>query len=62
MNIQTLTLLLRNRWEALKTARDEGQSSTELAVLTGSLLLIAGLVVVAIRTNVLEKIGVIEGG
>ncbi|MFI0742349.1 hypothetical protein ACH4PU_30385 [Streptomyces sp. NPDC021100] len=62
MDIQTLTTLLRARWEQLKAARDAGQSSTELAVITGALLIVAGLVVVAIKTKALEKIGIINGG
>lgn len=62
MDIKTLTVLIEGRWQALKTARDDGQTSTEMAVIAGALLLGAGLLVVAIRTKLLEKIGIIEGG
>ncbi|MFF0629928.1 hypothetical protein [Streptomyces sp. NPDC004296] len=63
MDIQTLTVFIRSHWEALKTARsDAGQSSTELAVITGALLLGAGLLIVAIKAKLLEKIGIINNG
>lgn len=62
MDIKTLTVLIEGRWQALKNARDDGQTSTEMAVIAGALLLGAGLLVVAIRTKLLEKIGIIEGG
>ncbi|MFB8411990.1 LPXTG cell wall anchor domain-containing protein (plasmid) [Streptomyces sp. WA1-19] len=61
MDIQLLTTWIRARYAELKTAKDAGQSSTELAVLVGFLLVGAGLVVFAIRTKLLEKIGIIEG-
>ncbi|MFG2645921.1 hypothetical protein ACGFYP_33690 [Streptomyces sp. NPDC048370] len=62
MDIQTLTVWIRGRYEALKTGRDAGQSTLELAMMAGALLLAAGLVVVAVRTKLLEKIGIINGG
>ncbi|CAM5289990.1 hypothetical protein GCM10010334_77230 [Streptomyces finlayi] len=62
MDLQTLTLLLRARWTQLRTAGDRGATSTEIAVIAGALLLGAGAVVVAIRTKLLEKIGIIQGG
>ncbi|MEU6946650.1 hypothetical protein ABZ957_15685 [Streptomyces sp. NPDC046316] len=62
MDIQTLTVWIRGRYEALKAGRDAGQSTLELAMMAGALLLAAGLVVVAVRTKLLEKIGIINGG
>lgn len=64
MDIRTLTVMVQGRWRQLQSAwrRDEGQSSTELAVITGALLLGAGLLVVAIKSKLLEKIGIINGG
>ncbi|MFJ5680772.1 hypothetical protein [Streptomyces sp. NPDC093097] len=62
MDIQILTAFIRSRWEALKAGNDAGQSSTELAVITGALLLGAGLLIVAIKSKLLEKIGIINGG
>ncbi|WP_329127268.1 hypothetical protein [Streptomyces sp. NBC_01465] len=62
MSIQVLTQLLRARWEQLKSARDEGQSTTELAVIVAVLVVVAGLVLVAIKTKVGEKIGIINAG
>lgn len=61
MDIQTLTVWIQGRWEQMKTARDAGQTSTELALIAGALLVGAGLLVVAIRSKLLEKIGIIEG-
>lgn len=61
MDIQILTVWLRGRWEQLKVARDAGQTSTELALIAGALLVGAGLLVVAIRSKLMEKIGIIEG-
>ncbi|MFI6689034.1 LPXTG cell wall anchor domain-containing protein [Streptomyces sp. NPDC050485] len=62
MDIEVLTAWIRTRYTQLKTAKDAGQTSTELAVIAGALLLGAGLLVVAIRTKLLEKIGIINGG
>ncbi|MFE4873494.1 LPXTG cell wall anchor domain-containing protein [Streptomyces sp. NPDC056682] len=62
MDIEVLTAWIRTRYAHLKTAKDAGQTSTELAVIAGALLLGAGLLVVAIRTKLLEKIGIINGG
>lgn len=62
MDIPLLAAWIRSRYEALRTARDHGATSTELAVIAGALLLGAGLLVTAIRTKLLEKIGIIEGG
>ncbi len=62
MDIQMLTVWIRGRYEQMRQARDTGATSTELAVITGSLLLGAGVLVVAIRGKLLEKIGIINGG
>ncbi|WP_316784365.1 hypothetical protein [Streptomyces sasae] len=62
MDLDFLTTLLRARWEQLVEARDAGQSTTELAVMAAVLIVVAGLVVAAIRTKVLEKIGIIDAG
>ncbi|MEV5203203.1 LPXTG cell wall anchor domain-containing protein [Streptomyces sp. NPDC053720] len=62
MDIQTLTVWIRGRYAALKAGKDAGQTSTELAVIAGALLVGAGLLVLAIRTKLLEKIGIINGG
>ncbi|WP_369228818.1 hypothetical protein AB5J56_00310 [Streptomyces sp. R21] len=62
MDIHLLTLWMRARAEQLRAARDQGATSTELAVLAGSLLVGAGLLVVAIRSKLMEKIGIISGG
>ncbi|MER5184762.1 hypothetical protein ABT009_41840 [Streptomyces sp. NPDC002896] len=62
MDIQMLTAWIGSRAEQLRGARDRGATSTELAVIAGSLLLGAGLLVVAIRTKLAEKIGIINGG
>ncbi|MEU5298956.1 hypothetical protein [Streptomyces umbrinus] len=62
MDIQLLTVWIRARAEQLRTARDRGATSTELAVLTGALLLGAGLFVTVMRAKLLEKIGIVEGG
>ncbi|MFE7111182.1 hypothetical protein ACFU98_32430 [Streptomyces sp. NPDC057575] len=62
MDIQILTVWIRGRYAALKAARDAGSTSTELAVIAGALLVGAGLLVVALRTKLGEKIGIINGG
>lgn len=62
MDVQTLATWIRTRYHQLKTARDTGATSTEIAVITGALLLGAGLLVVAIRSKLMEKIGIINGG
>ncbi|MFD0067360.1 hypothetical protein [Streptomyces sp. NPDC056696] len=62
MDIQTLTVWIRGRYEMLRAAQDQGVTSTELAVITGALLVGAGLLVVAIRAKLMEKIGIINGG
>ncbi|MFD8928918.1 hypothetical protein [Streptomyces mirabilis] len=62
MDIQLLTVWIRARAEQLRTSRDRGATSTELAVLAGALLVGAGLLVTAIRAKLLEKIGIIDGG
>ncbi|MER7109446.1 hypothetical protein [Streptomyces sp. NPDC000229] len=62
MDIQTLTVWIRGRFEALKAGKDAGQTSTELALIAGALLVGAGLLVLAIRTKLMEKIGIINGG
>lgn len=62
MDIATLTTWIRTRYEQLKAARETGATSTEIAVITGALLLGAGLLVVAIRAKLMEKIGIINGG
>ncbi|MDH6193221.1 LPXTG-motif cell wall-anchored protein [Streptomyces sp. CZ24] len=61
MDIQLLTTWTRARYAELKTAKDAGQTSTELALIAGALLVGAGLLVLAIRTKLLEKIGIIDG-
>ncbi|MFF9548018.1 hypothetical protein ACF1B4_31040 [Streptomyces albidoflavus] len=61
MDIQLLTTWIRTRYDELKTAKDAGQTSTELALIAGALLVGAGLLVLAIRTKLLEKIGIIDG-
>ena len=62
MDIQTLTLWIRAHYDALKTAKDRGATSTEIALITGALLVGAGLLVVAVRSKLMEKIGIINGG
>lgn len=62
MDVRTIAAWLRARYHHLKTARDTGVTSTELAVMAGALLLGAGLLVVAIRAKLAEKIGIISGG
>ncbi|MFC4469218.1 hypothetical protein ACFPH6_32675 [Streptomyces xiangluensis] len=62
MELQMITAWLRVRVKVMREARDRGATSTELAVIAGSLLVGAGLLVVAIRTKLAEKIGIIEGG
>ncbi|MEU7205407.1 hypothetical protein [Streptomyces sp. NPDC045470] len=62
MDIKVLTVWIRSRYELLKQNRDDGQSSTEMAVIVGALLVAAGLLVVAIKTKLMEKIGIINGG
>ncbi|MCX4826200.1 hypothetical protein OG883_41780 [Streptomyces sp. NBC_01142] len=62
MDIQTLTVWIRTRYEQLKARRDDGATSTELALITGALLVGAGLLVVAVRSKLMEKIGIINGG
>ncbi|MEU0764550.1 hypothetical protein ACFV2I_37675 [Streptomyces microflavus] len=62
MDIQTLTLWIQGRYAALKAGKDAGQTSTELALIAGALLVGAGLLVLAIRTKLMEKIGIINGG
>ncbi|MFC8013381.1 MULTISPECIES: hypothetical protein [Streptomyces] len=62
MDIQALTIWIRGRFEYLKEQRDRGATSTELALITGALLVGAGLLVVAVRSKLAEKIGIINGG
>lgn len=62
MDIQTLTVWIRGRYAALKSGKDAGQTSAELALIAGALLVGAGLLVLAIRTKLMEKIGIINGG
>ncbi|MFZ3475979.1 hypothetical protein ACODT4_44105 [Streptomyces sp. 2.9] len=63
MDIQSLTVWIRSHYRTLRAGRgDAGQTSTEMAMIAGALLIGAGLLVVAIRTKLLEKIGVISGG
>ncbi|MCX4515947.1 LPXTG cell wall anchor domain-containing protein [Streptomyces sp. NBC_01619] len=62
MDLQILTAWIRARYHQLRDARDTGVTSTELAVMAGALLLGAGLLVVAIRSKLTEKIGIINGG
>ena len=62
MDIKVLTVWIRSRYEKLKAGRDAGQTSTELALIAGALLVGAGLLVVAIRSKLAEKIGIINGG
>jgi LPXTG-motif cell wall-anchored protein len=62
MDIQMLTVWIRGRAQQLRQARDTGATSTELAVIAGALLVGAGLLVVALRTKLGEKIGIINGG
>ncbi|MCZ4098049.1 hypothetical protein [Streptomyces sp. H39-C1] len=62
MDIQILTVWIRSQYATLKAGRDAGQTSTELALIAGALLVGAGLLVVAIRGKLLEKIGIINGG
>ncbi|MGW8985104.1 hypothetical protein ACWGQ9_20860 [Streptomyces parvus] len=61
MAIQMLTLWIRGRYTALKASRDAGSLSGEMAYLTAAVLVLGGMVVVAIRTNVLGNIGIIGG-
>lgn len=61
MDIQTLTVWIRGSYQALKTGKDAGQTSTEMALIAGALLLGAGLLVLAIRSKLMEKIGIING-
>lgn len=51
-----------HRYHHLKDRRDCGATSAELALITGALLVGAGLLVVAVRSKLLEKIGIINGG
>ncbi|MEV8038517.1 hypothetical protein [Streptomyces sp. NPDC086182] len=62
MDIQMLTTWICGRTAQLREARDQGATSTELAVIAGALLVGAGLLVVAIRAKLMEKIGIIQGG
>ncbi|MFG2437868.1 hypothetical protein [Streptomyces sp. NPDC048508] len=62
MDIQMLTTWICGRIGLLRDARDRGATSTELAVIAGALLVGAGLLVVAIRAKLMEKIGIIQGG
>ncbi|MFE7077069.1 hypothetical protein ACFU96_43985 [Streptomyces sp. NPDC057620] len=62
MSIQMITAWLRGRAALWRAALDRGATSTELAVIAGSLLVGAGLLVVAIRAKLTEKIGIVEGG
>ncbi len=62
MDIKVLTVWIRSRYELLKQNRDDGQSSAEMAVIVGALLVAAGLLVVAIKAKLLEKIGIINSG
>ncbi|MFB8441192.1 hypothetical protein ACFC7A_19315 [Streptomyces niveus] len=62
MDLQTLTVWIRTRHQHLRTRRDNGATSTELALITGALLVGAGLLVVAVRSKLMEKIGIINGG
>ncbi|MEU0382608.1 hypothetical protein ACFYM7_34620 [Streptomyces cyaneofuscatus] len=62
MDIKILTLWIQGRYAALKAGKDAGQTSTELALIAGALLVGAGLLVLAIRTKLMEKIGIINGG
>ncbi|MEG9553059.1 hypothetical protein ACFYUM_35485 [Streptomyces fimicarius] len=62
MDIKTLTVWIQGRYAALKAGKDAGQTSTELALIAGALLVGAGLLVLAIRTKLMEKIGIINGG
>ncbi|MEV0604632.1 hypothetical protein AB0I82_35780 [Streptomyces sp. NPDC050315] len=61
MDLTTLTTWIRTRYHQLRTARDAGQSSTEVAVIAGALILGAALLVVAIKSKLAEKIGIIDG-
>ncbi|WP_394426990.1 hypothetical protein [Streptomyces sp. SGAir0957] len=60
--IDPLRTLLTHRWNLLKQNRDEGQSVTELAIMAAVLIVVAAGLVVAIKSKVAEKIGIIEGG
>lgn len=62
MNIEALTLLLKAHWVRLKAARDEGQGTTEVAVITAVVIVVAAGVALAIKTKVAEKVGIISGG
>ncbi|MFF6794265.1 hypothetical protein ACFY9C_34945 [Streptomyces filamentosus] len=62
MDIQTLTVWIKSHYQALKNRGDAGQTSTELALIAGALLVGASLLVLAIRSKLLEKIGIINGG
>ncbi|WP_327249893.1 hypothetical protein [Streptomyces sp. NBC_01320] len=62
MNIEALTLLLKAHWGRLKTAREEGQGTTEVAVITAVVIVVAAGVALAIKTKVAEKVGIISGG
>lgn len=62
MDIQVLTTWIHGRFQQLRQAKDRGATSAELAVIAGALLLGAGLLVIAIRTKLGEKIGIINSG
>jgi hypothetical protein len=62
MDIAILSAWIRTRAAQLRSARDRGQSTPEVAVIVGALLVGAGLLVVAIRSKLMEKIGIISGG
>ncbi|RII07954.1 hypothetical protein DSC45_34125 [Streptomyces sp. YIM 130001] len=53
--------LVQGRMAQLKAAKDAGMASTELAIITGGVLLMAAVLVGAIRGKLLEKIGIIDG-
>lgn len=61
MDLTTLTAWLRAHYEQLKTARDDGQSTAEVALIVAGLLVAAGLVVLAVKSKITEKIGIING-
>lgn len=63
MDIKTLTAAIKAHYHALIKARgDVGATSTELALIAGALLVGAGLLVAAVRSKLMEKIGIISGG
>ena len=60
MHLTTLLTWMRAQATRLTSAKDEGQSTAEVALIVAALLVAAGLVVFAIKSKVTEKIGIIN--